>query len=204
MKIEFRSAEEMVVSGYVNAVERNSRILPQSMCREAKGPFVERIKAKTFEKVIARGKPVKLMFNHEKTIGSTEDGSLKLYEDNIGLFARAVVTDAEVISKAKELRGWSFAFGGAHSMWSGPVDGVYQREIDDFANFSEVSMLTVTPAYIGTSIEARGDEICETESRGIEDNAEITEPPKAKAVDYSTKKKEIEILKLKGEMIYES
>ena len=200
MKIEYRSANEIKISGYVNAVERDSRILPQSMCKEAPGPFVERIKAKTFEKYLSKNKPVGLKFNHEKMIGSTADGNLVLREDNIGLYAESVITDPEVIAESKNFKGWSFAFSGATSTWTGPEDGIYRRSIEDFEDFSEVSILTLTPAYIGTSVEMRADTISETEKRGFADDIEVEEVPEP--YDFSNLKREVEILKIKGEIYH--
>lgn len=55
---------------------------------------------------------MELRFNHRKTLGTTEDGTIELREDAVGLHASAVVQDEELAEKArnKELRGWSFGF----------------------------------------------------------------------------------------------
>ena len=50
MKIEIRSADLMHISGYVNAVERDSKQLPASMAPGMTTPFVERIVSGTFAK----------------------------------------------------------------------------------------------------------------------------------------------------------
>ncbi|MEG1621157.1 MAG: HK97 family phage prohead protease, partial [Oscillospiraceae bacterium] len=107
MKIEIRSATEAVIKGYVNAVGRDSRFLPSP-----EGKYVEQITPKTFENAISKASDIELRFNHQKHLGSTKEGNLTLYEDNIGLYATATITDAETIQKAKnnELRGWSFGF----------------------------------------------------------------------------------------------
>ena len=52
MKIEIRSATEAVIEGYVNAVERDSRILPRCMCPGAENRFVEQVKAGAFRKAL--------------------------------------------------------------------------------------------------------------------------------------------------------
>ena len=44
MKIEIR-ADSVLIDGYVNAVERDSKVL-----HNANGPFVEKIKAGTFQR----------------------------------------------------------------------------------------------------------------------------------------------------------
>lgn len=45
LKIEIRSTSEIHISGYVNAVERDSRVLPAEMSRAAASPFVEKVAA---------------------------------------------------------------------------------------------------------------------------------------------------------------
>lgn len=48
MKIEIRS-DSIHLSGYVNAVERRSAVLPQRICRTAPGNFVEVIRSRPSE-----------------------------------------------------------------------------------------------------------------------------------------------------------
>lgn len=114
MQVEIRNAgREAHISGYVNAVERDSRRLPKSMSPGAATDFVERVQAGAFARAIAANKNIRMLFNHGREIGSTAGGTLKLSEDNIGLKAEAVVTDPEVVEAAK--RG-SFAGGASASV----------------------------------------------------------------------------------------
>ena len=192
MKIEVRSANEAFISGYVNAVERESRILPKSggIIRQ----FVEKVKAGTFRNALKAEKPIELRFNHGKTLCDTKTG-LTLYEDSIGLYAEATVTDTEVVRCAKngELRGWSFGFVCKKDSWD--KDGELDRRTLEDIDLKEVSILTKTPAYIGTSIEVRSDEIIE--QRGFEGVAvhsiESETEQKTEMLD-----REIEILRLRG------
>lgn len=116
MKIEIRNANKAVISGYVNAVERESRIMPKTggIIKQ----FVEKVKAGTFRSALKTEKPVELRFNHDRTLCDTTTG-LTLYEDSIGLYAEATVTDTEVVRCAKngELRGWSFGFVCKKDSW---------------------------------------------------------------------------------------
>lgn len=111
--------------------------------------FVERVRAGTFDKAIKRGTPIELRFNHNKKLGDTTS-NLELYEDNIGLYARAAINDVEVIEKAQrgELRGWSFGFIAEGETWDkeGEID---RRTLEDI-DLKEVSILDKTPAYFGT------------------------------------------------------
>ena len=198
MELEIRG-NALHISGYVNAVERESRRLPARMCSRAKSDFVEKISAGAFGRDVSRAREVRLMFNHKRDIGGTADGTLKLSEDSIGLKAEATVTDPETVEAAKrgELRGWSFGFTGAKDRWEDVSEGLQRRTIDDL-DLQEVSILSVTPAYVGTSVELRGESLAETEFRSAEDSAKPVVMPdnKATAARY---KAEIELLKLKGD-----
>jgi HK97 family phage prohead protease len=202
MRIEIRG-NQVLLDGYVNAVGRESRVLPSS-----RGPFKEQIVPKTFEKALRNTDDVELRFNHDENrrLGSTKEGNLQLFEDNIGLRAICTVTDEEVVQKAKngELRGWSFGFIDLKPNWQdGPGDGIQRRYLEDI-ELREVSILDKTPAYIATSIEARGEENVITENRSDEFRAEIEDlsPKEEKREenqnDYSLYEKQIDILKLRG------
>ncbi|MDF9627094.1 HK97 family phage prohead protease [Bacillus cereus] len=165
MKIEVRG-NQVILDGYVNVVDRESRMLPSP-----RGYFKERIVPKTFEKALKKAKNVDLLFNHNKNrkLGSIENGNLELYEDNIGLRAIATVTDEQVIEKAKnkELRGWSFGFVSEKDAWEEGEAGVQKRSIEEL-ELLEVSILDMTPAYVATSIETRGENTAMIEMRSEE------------------------------------
>ena len=198
MELEIRNGA-LHVSGYVNAVERDSRRLPQRMCKKARSDFVEKISAGAFGRAVSRAKEVRLMFNHKRDIGGTADGTLKLSEDSIGLKAQAVFTDPEAVESGKrgELRGWSFGFTDAVDRWEDVSEGLQRRTIDDL-DLQEVSILSVTPAYVGTSVELRGEDVSETEYRSSEDLANLPATTNNKAI-AARYKAEIELLKLKGD-----
>lgn len=211
MKIEIRSARELRVSGYVNAVERDSKVLPAEMACGADSQFVEKVRAGAFKRAIARNPDVRLYFNHEREIGSVSGGELRLFEDNIGLHADAVITDPEIVGAAKrgELRGWSFGFSGAKSIWEPVSENLKRRTLTDF-DLSEVSILTKNPAYFGTSVEMRGEDngVDIREVRVFEDAAEnIGAGSEAENMENTSgngrffiTQKQLELLKLKGEI----
>jgi len=199
MRIEIRG-NQVLLDGYVNAVDRESRVLPSP-----RGRFKEKIIPKTFEKALQRATDVELRFNHDKArkLGSIREGNLQLYEDNIGLRAIATVSDDEVIQKAKngELRGWSFGFIDNKPNWQDGENGIQLRYLEDI-DLLEVSILDKTPAYIATSIEARGEEDVITENRSDEFKAEIedlsSQNQENREFDYSYYENQLELLKLKG------
>lgn len=170
MKIEIRS-DSVHLSGYVNAVERHSAVLPQRVCRAALGDFVEVIRSGTFAESLKRNPDVALRFNHERTVAD----SVELREDNIGLHAEATVSDAEIVRAAREhkLTGWSFGFTRPEAQWTGPDDeGIYTRSISAL-DLVEVSILTKRPAYPATSVEVRDGEAQEYEYRQLEEENEV-------------------------------
>lgn len=201
-KIEIRS-DQVILDGYVNAAGRESRVMPSM-----RGKFVEVVEPGTFGKALQRNDNIELRFNHTKVLGSTKDGALQLFEDNIGLRAIATVTDTDVMEKArnKELRGWSFGFYANKDTWEDTGKGYQRRFLEDI-DLKEVSILAgKTPAYIATSIEQRGEDEAISETRYFEDAAEVTDnAPKpeipAETRDFSICEAEIQILKLRGKKI---
>ena len=167
MQIEIRN-DSVVIDGYVNAVARDSRPL-----RDKNGKkFIEQIVPRAFEKALSRANEVKLLLNHDdsRQLGSTKS-NLELYEDSIGLRAHAVVTDAEVIEKARkhELRGWSFGFIPTEVSAEDLADGTERRFVEGM-DLKEVSIIDSRklPCYTGTLIETRADD-----SMAISDTLEV-------------------------------
>lgn len=156
MKVNVR-ADSVEIEGYVNAIERYSKPLMSRV-----GQFIERICKGAFKKALRRNDDVKILLNHDwnRELGSTKKGNLELEEDNIGLKARATITDPEVIEKARngDLVGWSFGFTD-RDVENTIERGIPTRAVKDL-NLEEVSILdrTKTPAYDGTLIMARAED----------------------------------------------
>lgn len=155
--MEIRVKEDSVeIEGYVNAIERNSKPLMSRV-----GQFIERICKGAFKKALKRNDDVHILLNHDwsRDLGSTKKGNLELEEDNIGLKARACITDPEVIQKARngELVGWSFGFQD-REVENTIERGMPHRAVKDL-DLAEVSILdrSKSPAYDGTLIMARDD-----------------------------------------------
>lgn len=179
MKVQIRS-DSVIIDGYVNAVARDSRPI-----KDSKGnTFIEQIAPKAFERALSNTDEVKLLLNHDdnRVLGSTKS-NLELYEDSIGLRAHAVVTDAEVIEKARkhELRGWSFGFIPTEVSAEDMADGRQRRFVEGM-DLKKVSIIDSRklPCYAGTLIETRAEgdtAIADT----LEVRAEYTEEPTAPA-----------------------
>jgi HK97 family phage prohead protease len=184
MQIEVRE-NSVVISGYVNAVERWSKPIKANL-RGKVQQFIEKIKAGAFSTALKRNNDVKVLLNHnsERELANTQNGTAKLEEDNIGLRAEVTITDAEVMEKAKnhKLVGWSFGFY-ANADDVGDDGTMATRTVNDM-DLIEVSILddTKSPAYYGTSIETRSEGEKEVEYRALtieEIEAEAKERHKA-------------------------
>lgn len=153
MKVKIR-ADSVEIEGYVNAVERVSKPLWSRI-----GRFIERICSGAFKKALSRAEDVHILLNHDwnRDLGSIKQGNLELEEDNIGLHARATITDPEVIQDARNgnLIGWSFGFKD-REVENATEDGFPLRKVRDLDLF-EVSLLNreMTPAYNGTLVTTR-------------------------------------------------
>nr|DAG82886.1 MAG TPA: head maturation protease [Caudoviricetes sp.] len=198
MRIEIRN-DSVLLDGYVNAVDRESKPIPS-----VRGKFVEKIQPGAFQRSLERRDNVDLLLNHNKNrkLGSTSEGNLELFEDNIGLRAICTVTDPEVIEKAKnkELRGWSFGFYSEKDHWEQQENGYEKRTVEQLDLF-EVTIVdnTRAPAYIATSIEMRDDKEVLNENRLTEFKAvtvdESKKEEKRTDIDYSKYENEIENLR---------
>lgn len=157
MKIQIRE-DSVTIEGYVNAVERASKPLNSRL-----GKFVEKICAGAFKRALGRAEDVRILLNHDwsKDLGGIKDGNLELEEDNIGLHARATITDPEVIKDARngDLVGWSFGFDDVDVENARDEEtGLPFRKVKDL-NLAEVSLLNrrKSPAYVGTLVNVRDD-----------------------------------------------
>ena len=202
--------DSVELDGYVNAVERLSKPLKDRL-----GEFVERVKVGAFRRALDRADDVRLLLNHDwqRDLGGIKDGNLELYEDAIGLHARATITDKDVVEQAKrgELRGWSFGFTD-RDVEQGEENGLTARNVKDL-DLYEVSLINRArvPAYDGTLVAVRSAD--DSTSLNISDyteseiNLRVEEQPEQTtdnhadenngAVDYTEYHKIIE--EMKGE-----
>lgn len=183
MKIQIR-ADSVTIEGYVNAVERASKPLNSRL-----GRFVEKICAGAFNRALGRAEDVRILLNHDwsRDLGGIKDGNLELEEDNIGLHARATITDPEVIKDARngDLVGWSFGFDDVNVEETRDDEtGLPFRKVKDL-NLAEVSLLNrkKTPAYVGTLVNVRDDGSTVYYSEDTEDEVEIIDETTKEALE---------------------
>jgi HK97 family phage prohead protease len=185
MKIQIRE-DSVTIEGYVNAVERASKPLYSRL-----GRFVEKICAGAFKRALGRAEDVRILLNHDWTrdLGGIKDGNLELEEDNIGLHARATITDPEVIKDARngDLVGWSFGFDDLPNGVEETRDeetGLPFRKVKDLKLY-EVSLLNrrKSPAYVGTLVNVRDDGSTILYSEDTEDEAELIDETTREALE---------------------
>lgn len=190
--------DSVKVEGYVNAVERKSKPLKTKI-----GEFVERICKGAFQRALERNDNVRLLLNHDwgKDLGGTKDGNVELTEDNIGLKARATITDADVVKKARngDLVGWSFGFLD-RDVDKHEENGILTRDVKDL-DLKEISILdrTRTPAYDGTLVTVRAEEDLYHGEAFLDDievrDDTVPKQQKVEKIDYSAYDEMIQRLK---------
>ncbi len=195
MKVEIRN-DKVIIEGYVNAVERESRPLITE-----KGRVNEKIKAGTWRKALKRAENVNALLDHraDKVLASTKEGTVTLDEDEIGLRATVVTADTETMKKAREgkLKGWSFGMYVNEESYEERANQLPLREVSDL-DILEISIIDdeMTPCYAATSIETRAGEEKTIEKRSIESPASVSITEKD--IDYSNYESRIKDLKSKS------
>ena len=124
------------------------------------GYFTEIVNPGAFSKTLNDGADVRALFNHNPdfVIGRTKSGTLKLKEDNRGLFMDATIPettwakDLVVSIKRGDVSQMSFGFQTVKDSWSS-VDGGQLRKLLE-VRLLDVSPVTY-PAYTDTSVGVR-------------------------------------------------
>ena len=173
MQLEFR-ADGAHISGYVNVTEKKSRpvITPH-------GKVIEEIEPRAFEAAIGRAGNITLTVDHDGShvYAETSNGSLKLFEDSIGLHADVLITDSTLIELAKKgkIRGWSFGMYNVEDEVEARADDLPLRRIKALDLDHVTLVVNKQPVYSATSVELRagGESIVET--RSFENPVEIRE-----------------------------
>jgi phage head maturation protease len=168
MKMEIR-ADGLHINGYVNVPGRESRpvITPR-------GKVIEIVEQRAFQRAIEKAAAIELRVDHERAIATTADGTLKVYEDAVGLRAESIITDPQIIEAArqKKLKGWSFDMRNVKDEIEERAGQLPIRRIKSF-EMSEITLaVNRMPVYSSMSIEVRADAEIETELRAGE--SEIT------------------------------
>ena len=149
--IEARQAEDgtMRMAGY--AAVFNEASLPL--------PFIEKIAPGAFTKTLQETPDVRLLANHEGLpMARTKNGTMRLYEDETGLFFEAELANTQeardlyTLVERGDVDQMSFAFRVIRQNWS--KDRTERTLTEVSLADGDVSIVTY-PAYPATSVEAR-------------------------------------------------
>ena len=196
MRIEVRADNTARITGYVNAVERESRPVIT-----ARGRVNELIESGVFNRALAGGRDIPMTVDHnpERVAAATGNGTLKLEEDNIGLRADAVTSDEAVIAAAKagRIKGWSFGMMHIEDSLEERADKLPLRRIKGMVLDHVTLVIDKTPCYSATSVELRADAEEDIETRACEGEIKISVEETRAEIDYSAY--EARLKELKGE-----
>ena len=149
--IEARQAEDgkLRMAGY--AAVFNEPSLPL--------PFIETISEGAFRKTLTETPDVRLLINHEGLpLARTKNGTMKLYEDEKGLYFEAELADTQeardlyTLVERGDVDQMSFAFRVIRQKWN--MDRTERTLTEVSLEDGDVSIVTY-PAYQATSVEAR-------------------------------------------------
>lgn len=123
--------------------------------------YLEKFAPYAFSKHLTTNPDVIAVFNHseDKLLGRTASGTLRLREDEKGLWVEIDLPDTELAKEIKELvsrgdlNGMSFRFHALDETFDTLPDGSTLRTVLE-AEIYDVSVVTV-PAYRNTSVELR-------------------------------------------------
>lgn len=159
-KEAFKTREEngkRYIDGYFSVFNQPYEVCPG---------WVEEIAPGAFSRTLREGKDVKVLWNHNSDIvlGSTQNRTASLREDEVGLFGSDEINEEDQDAKngyarvaRGDVRGCSFGFDIRAMEETWDDDGTYRTRITDVELY-EVSPCTF-PAYSQTSISARNKEL---------------------------------------------
>lgn len=191
MEIEIR-ADGAHITGYVNVTEKKSRpvITPH-------GKVIEEIEPRAFERALSRAGNIIVTVDHDQShaYASTDDGTLELYEDSIGLHANVLIRDETLIELAKKgrIRGWSFGMYNVQDELEPRADDLPLRRIKDLDLDHVTLVVNKNPVYSATSVELRAQEEVQIECRSAEFAPRVRMEPEK--FDLSPYKERLEKLK---------
>lgn len=172
MNIEIR-AEGARITGYVNVTEKKSRpvITPR-------GKVIEEIEPRAFAEAISRAGNITVTVDHDKShiYASTDDGTVTLKEDAIGLHADVLIKDRDLIELAKKgkIRGWSFGMYNVKDSMEERADDLPIRHIKELDLDHLTLVVKKCPIYSATSVELRAGADIELETRASLDEPTLS------------------------------
>lgn len=191
---------DLTAGGYVNVTGSISEVLRN---KNNGKKFRETIAPGVFQEAIEKAEHIDFLMEHnrDKILSTTENGSLSLAEDPMGLFMSANISpttwgkDAYQLIVDGIIQGMSFGMSVLDERWSINDDGLPLRIITAISLF-EVSAVR-HPAYKSSNIETRGiEQIDDVEIPEIITEEKNTE---VRTVEEKKEQEVIEVAEPKGE-----
>lgn len=172
---------DLTVSGYVNKAGDVSKVIGKPNKNGQLQFFYETINPQAFIDSINNrpdGRPIDLYADHDpqKLLATTDNGSLELNVDDVGLHMRAQIVntndgrDAYELIKSGIMGKMSFGFSVRHATMDYSYANAHKYPLRrvDALDLMEVSAVRF-PAYLDTNIEARNSQemFAELEKRGF-------------------------------------
>ena len=166
------------IGGYINVVERSSEVMYSH--KDCKW-FKETMQSGVFKRALQKNQSVPLLLEHDwdKQVAHTNDGTLELREDSIGLRFDAVVSeDTYKEIEKKGITSCSFGFK-INEQQKEPVNTKLEKRYVTNIDLFEVSLVS-NPAYVGSLVEKRAleDALKEEEVEEVREKEEIKEQEK--------------------------
>ena len=141
------------IGGYINVVERSSEVMYSH--KDCKW-FKETMQSGVFKRALQKNQSIPLLLEHDwdKQVAHTNDGTLELREDSIGLRFDAVVSEEtyKEIEK-KGITSCSFGFK-INEQQKEPINKKLEKRYVTNIDLFEVSLVS-NPAYVGSLVEKR-------------------------------------------------
>lgn len=165
------------------------------------GGFVEVVERGAFDEVMRANPDVFGKYNHERVIGRTTSGTMRLFVDERGLRyeidpPNSAADVVELIERG-DVRGSSFAFRSSpkDETWEKDKDGTMVRRIKRFSYLGDAGPVD-SPAYLATEtyVSKRALEFAKGET--FDEPAEhpvVAEPPEDDEVEYRAEPGELEV-----------
>lgn len=195
MKVEVRADGTGRISGYVNVTGKKSRpIIKPDGTR-----CVEVVEERTFTDAIKRAGNVTVTVDHDKThvYASTEDNTLTIKEDSIGLHADVIIRDKTLIELAKkgEIKGWSFGMYNVIDKMEQRAEELPVRHITKLDLDHLTFVVNKRPCYAATSVELRANEEDIMEYRASDEDITLTVETPKNPINYDEFENRISKLK---------
>ena len=172
--LQVSNNDTLELGGYINVTNRESEVLFSHRKRKY---FKEVMCSGVFKRAIEKANEIPLLFEHnwEKKLASTDDDSLQLYEDNIGLRFLAKIKNEEIYNLVKDgvINSCSFGFRALNEKIE-PINAKLEKRYVDSIELLEVSLVK-NPAYVGSLCETRSatqEQLKDLDLQELEERAE--------------------------------